>query len=32
MEREFMVLEETLRLAEGEEAVQSASGGSQWRS
>jgi len=31
MERDFMVLEETLRLAEGGEAVQSASGGSQWR-
>ena len=30
MERDFLVLEETLRLAEGGEAVESASGGSQW--
>ncbi|KAK3630392.1 hypothetical protein LTR56_017447 [Elasticomyces elasticus] len=30
MEREFLVLEETLRLVEGTEAVESASGGSQW--
>jgi len=31
MERDFMVLEETLRLVEGGAAVESASGGSQWR-
>lgn len=31
MERDFLVLEETLRLAEGGEEVGSASGGSQWR-
>ena len=31
MERDFLVLEETLRLAEGGEQVESASGGSQWR-
>ena len=31
MERDFMVLEETLRLVEGEQLVESASGGSQWR-
>lgn len=31
MERDFLVLEETLRLAEGGQAVESASGGSQWR-
>jgi hypothetical protein len=31
LEREFCVLEETLRLAEGEERVESASGGSEWR-
>ncbi|KAK4547902.1 hypothetical protein LTR36_010621 [Oleoguttula mirabilis] len=31
MERDFLVLEETLRLAEGGEAVENASGGSQWR-
>lgn len=31
MERDFLVLEETLRLAEGGEALESASGGSQWR-
>jgi len=31
MERDFLVLEETLRLAEGGERVESASGGSEWR-
>lgn len=31
MERDFLVLEETLRLAEGGEVVESASGGSQWK-
>ena len=31
MERDFLVLEETLRLAEGGEQIESASGGSQWR-
>lgn len=31
MERDLMVLEETLRLAEGGEMVESASGGSSWR-
>jgi len=31
VEREFLVLEETLRLAEGGQALESASGGSQWR-
>ena len=31
IERDFMVLEETLRLVEGGEEVESASGGSQWR-
>jgi len=31
MERDFLVLEETLRLAEGAEPVESASGGSRWR-
>ena len=31
MERDFLVLEETLRLAEGGAPVESASGGSQWR-
>lgn len=31
MEREFLVLEETLRLADGEEQTESASGGSQWQ-
>ena len=31
IERDFMVLEETLRLAEGGVEVESASGGSQWR-
>ena len=31
MEREFMVLEETLRLVEGREEGESASGGSAWR-
>ena len=31
MERDFMVLEETLRLVEGERPIESASGGSQWR-
>lgn len=31
MERDFMVLEETMRLVEGGETVESASGGSQWR-
>lgn len=31
IERDFMVLEETLRLVEGGAAVESASGGSQWR-
>lgn len=30
MERDFLVLEETLRLAEGGEQIESASGGSQW--
>lgn len=30
MERDFMVLEETMRLVEGKDAVESASGGSQW--
>lgn len=30
MERDFMVLEETLRLVEGRQEVQSASGGSVW--
>lgn len=32
MERDLMVLEETLRLAEGGEQFDSASGGSSWRS
>ncbi|TKA32919.1 hypothetical protein B0A50_01145 [Salinomyces thailandicus] len=31
IEREFLVLEETLRLVEGEVVVESASGGSGWR-
>ena len=31
MERDFLILEETLRLAEGGEPAESASGGSQWR-
>lgn len=31
MERDLMVLEETLRLAEGGEMIESASGGSSWR-
>ena len=31
IERDMMVLEETLRLAEGDELVESASGGSMWR-
>jgi len=31
MERDFLVLEETLRLVEGTEATESASGGSRWR-
>lgn len=31
MERDFTVLEETMRLVEGGETVESASGGSQWR-
>lgn len=31
MERDFLVLEETLRLAEGGQETASASGGSQWR-
>ena len=31
MERDLLVLEETLRLAEGEDQMQSASGGSSWR-
>lgn len=31
MERDFSILEETLRLAEGGDLVESASGGSQWR-
>jgi len=31
MERDFLVLEETLRLAEGEHPIESASGGSRWR-
>lgn len=31
MERDLLVLEETLRLAEGREPVESASGGSAWR-
>ncbi|KAK5132058.1 hypothetical protein LTR08_000395 [Meristemomyces frigidus] len=31
MERDFMVLEETMRLVEGEQPIESASGGSQWR-
>ena len=31
MERDFLVLEETLRLVEGGQQVESASGGSQWR-
>lgn len=31
IERDFLVLEETLRLVEGEQEVESASGGSQWR-
>lgn len=31
MERDFLVLEETLRLVEGAEPFESASGGSQWR-
>ena len=31
MERDFLVLEETLRLAEGSEQIESASGGSRWR-
>ncbi|EMC95083.1 hypothetical protein BAUCODRAFT_35072 [Baudoinia panamericana UAMH 10762] len=31
MERDFLVLEETLRLAEGGEEFESASGGSRWR-
>ena len=31
MERDFLVLEETLRLVEGGPEVESASGGSQWR-
>lgn len=31
LEQNFLVLEETLRLAEGGESVDSASGGSQWR-
>lgn len=30
MERDFLVLEETLRLVEGRQPVESASGGSQW--
>ena len=30
MERDFLVLEETLRLVEGGEQVENASGGSQW--
>jgi hypothetical protein len=31
MERDFLVLEETLRLVEGSPQMESASGGSQWR-
>jgi hypothetical protein len=31
MERDFLVLEETLRLVEGGEEMESASGGSRWR-
>ena len=31
MERDFLVLEETLRLVEGGPEIESASGGSQWR-
>lgn len=31
MERDFLVLEETLRLVEGGQEMESASGGSQWR-
>ncbi|WPH03396.1 Hypothetical protein R9X50_00627500 [Acrodontium crateriforme] len=31
MERDFLVLEETLRLVEGREVLESASGGSQWK-
>jgi hypothetical protein len=31
IERDFLVLEETLRLAEGAPLMESASGGSQWR-
>ena len=31
MERDFLVLEETMRLVEGGQEVESASGGSQWR-
>jgi len=31
MERDFLVLEETMRLVEGNERVESASDGSQWR-
>jgi multidrug resistance efflux pump len=31
MERDFLVLEETLRLVEGGQQMESASGGSQWR-
>ncbi|EME48615.1 hypothetical protein DOTSEDRAFT_67600 [Dothistroma septosporum NZE10] len=31
MERDLLVLEETLRLAEGGEGIESASGGSAWR-
>lgn len=31
MERDFLVLEETLRLAEGGQETENASGGSQWR-
>lgn len=31
MERDFLVLEETMRLVDGQETVESASGGSNWR-
>jgi hypothetical protein len=31
LERDMLVLEETLRLVEGEERPESASGGSEWR-
>ena len=31
MERDFLILEETLRLAKGGQQMESASGGSQWR-